>query len=215
MDFQDFLKYLPKIEKEKLLSVEAHIKMSPLERISSLNSQEYLDKNPKKAAVMMLLYPRNHETHLALIVRNSYPGIHASQIAFPGGKVEPTDIDLQHTALRETHEEIGVKPESVNVIRPFSELYIPPSNFLVSPFLGVVYDEIAFVPSPYEVKRVLELPLKDLLDDRIITQVVMSTSYAKNISVPVFNVDKYVVWGATAMMMSELKETIRKVLEIN
>lgn len=163
----------------------------------------------------MLLYPRNHETHLALIVRNSYPGIHASQIAFPGGKVEPTDIDLQHTALRETHEEIGVKPESVNVIRPFSELYIPPSNFLVSPFLGVVYDEIAFVPSPYEVKRVLELPLKDLLDDRIITQVVMSTSYAKNISVPVFNVDKYVVWGATAMMMSELKETIRKVLEIN
>ncbi len=215
MDFQDFLKYLPKIEKEKLLSVEAHIKMAPLERISSLNSQEYLDKNPKKAAVMMLLYPRNHETHLALIVRNSYPGIHASQIAFPGGKVEPTDIDLQHTALRETHEEIGVKPESVNVIRPFSELYIPPSNFLVSPFLGVVYDEIAFVPSPYEVKRVLELPLKDLLDDRIITQVVMSTSYAKNISVPVFNVDKYVVWGATAMMMSELKETIRKVLEIN
>ena len=215
MDFQDFLKYLPKIEKEKLLSVEAHNKMAPLERISSLNSQEYLDKNPKKAAVMMLLYPRNHETHLALIVRNSYPGIHASQIAFPGGKVEPTDIDLQHTALRETHEEIGVKPESVNVIRPFSELYIPPSNFLVSPFLGVVYDEIAFVPSPYEVKRVLELPLKDLLDDRIITQVVMSTSYAKNISVPVFNVDKYVVWGATAMMMSELKETIRKVLEIN
>lgn len=215
MDFQDFLKYLPKIEKEKLLSVEAHIKMAPLERISSLNSQEYLDKNPKKAAVMMLLYPRNHETHLALIVRNSYPGIHASQIAFPGGKVEPTDIDLQHTALRETHEEIGVKPESVNVIRPFSELYIPPSNFLVSPFLGVVYDEIAFVPSPYEVKRVLELPLKDLLDDRIIAQVVMSTSYAKNISVPVFNVDKYVVWGATAMMMSELKETIRKVLEIN
>ena len=215
MDFQDFLKYLPKIEKEKLLSVEAHIKMAPLERISSLNSQEYLDKNPKKAAVMMLLYPRNHEAHLALIVRNSYPGIHASQIAFPGGKVEPTDIDLQHTALRETHEEIGVKPESVNVIRPFSELYIPPSNFLVSPFLGVVYDEIDFVPSPYEVKRVLELPLKDLLDDRIITQVVMSTSYAKNISVPVFNVDKYVVWGATAMMMSELKETIRKVLEIN
>lgn len=215
MDFQDFLKYLPKIEKEKLLSVEAHIKMAPLERISSLTSQEYLDKNPKKAAVMMLLYPRNHEVHLALIVRNSYPGIHASQIAFPGGKVEPTDIDLQYTALRETHEEIGVKPESVNIIKPFSELYIPPSNFLVSPFLGIVYDEITFAPSPYEVKRVLELPLEDLLDDRIITQVVMSTSYAKNISVPVFNVDKYVVWGATAMMMSELKETIRKVIEIN
>ncbi len=66
MDFQDFLKYLPKIEKEKLLSVEAHIKMAPLERISSLNSQEYLDKNPKKAAVMMLLYPRNASRHIWL-----------------------------------------------------------------------------------------------------------------------------------------------------
>lgn len=212
MDFLDFLKYLPKIEKEKLLSVEAHMKMAPLERVSSLSSQDYLDKNPRRAAVMMLLYPKNNEAHLVLIVRNSYPGIHASQIAFPGGKVEVTDIDLQHTALRETHEEIGVRPETVQVIKPFSELYIPPSNFLVSPFLGVVHNEIQFYPSPYEVKKILELPLRELLDDSIITQVVMSTSYASNISVPVFNVDKYVVWGATAMMMSELKETIRKVL---
>lgn len=209
----DFLKYIPKIEKEKLLSVEAHMKMAPLERVSSLSTKDYLDKNPKKAAVMMLLYPRNNKAHLALIVRNSYPGIHASQIAFPGGKVEPTDIDLKFTALRETHEEIGVSPDVIEVVRPFSELYIPPSNFLVSPFLGIVHEEITFVPSPYEVKRVLELPLKELLDDRIITKVIMSTSYAENISVPVFNVDKYVVWGATAMMMSELKETIRKVLD--
>nr|WP_294937936.1 CoA pyrophosphatase [uncultured Flavobacterium sp.] len=213
MDFLDFLKYIPKIEKEKLLSVEAHMKMAPLERVSSLSTKDYLDKNPKKAAVMMLLYPRNNKAHLALIVRNSYPGIHASQIAFPGGKVEPTDIDLKFTALRETHEEIGVSPDVIEVVRPFSELYIPPSNFLVSPFLGIVHEEITFVPSPYEVKRVLELPLKELLDDRIITKVIMSTSYAENISVPVFNVDKYVVWGATAMMMSELKETIRKVLD--
>lgn len=212
MDFSDFLKYIPKIEKEKLLSVEAHMKMAPLERVSSLSSKEYLDKDPRKAAVMMLLYPRDKEAHLVLIVRNSYPGIHASQIAFPGGKVEPTDVDLQFTALRETHEEIGVQPERIQIIKPFSELYIPPSNFLVSPFLGIVYDEITFSPSPYEVKRVLELPLRDLLDDSIITKVVMSTSYAENIKVPVFNVDKYVVWGATAMMMSELKETIKKVL---
>jgi len=212
MDFSEFLKYIPKIEKEKLLSVEAHMKMAPLERVSSLSTKDYLDKDPRKAAVMMLLYPKNNETHLALIVRNSYPGIHASQIAFPGGKVEPTDINLQFTALRETHEEIGITPNQIQVIKPFSELYIPPSNFLVSPFLGIVQEEVTFIPSPYEVKRVLELPLRDLLDDRIITKVVMSTSYADNISVPVFNVDKYVVWGATAMMMSELKETIRKVL---
>lgn len=212
MDFSNFLKYIPKIEKEKLLSVEAHMKMAPLERVSSLSNKDYLDKNPKRAAVMMLMYPKNNQVHLALIVRNSYPGIHASQIAFPGGKVEPSDIDLAHTALRETHEEVGIHPDIIEIVKPFSELYIPPSNFLVSPFLGIIRQEVTFVPSPNEVKRVLELPLVDLLDDSIITHVIMSTSYAKNISVPVFNVDKYVVWGATAMMMSELKETIRKVL---
>ena len=212
MDFSEFIKYIPRIEKEKLLSIEAHMKMAPLERVSSLSEKAYLDKNPKRAAVMMLLYPKGNETYLVLIVRNSYPGIHASQIAFPGGKVEPTDLDLQFTALRETYEEIGVHPDLINIVKPFSELYIPPSNFLVSPFMGIVDSEIDFLPSPYEVKKILELPLSKLLDDKIITKVVMSTSYAENIKVPVFNVDKYVVWGATAMMMSELKETIRKVL---
>ncbi|MPT34236.1 MAG: coenzyme A pyrophosphatase, partial [Flavobacterium sp.] len=91
MDFQDFLKYIPKIEKEKLLASDAHIKMAPLERISTLKEASYVDKNPRRAAVMMLFYPKNNVPHLVLIVRNSYPGIHSSQIAFPGGKVEPED----------------------------------------------------------------------------------------------------------------------------
>lgn len=212
MLFTDFVKYIPKIEKEKLLSTDAHAKMAPLERISFLKEANYIDKNPKKAAVLMLFYPKNGITHLALIVRNSYPGVHSSQIGFPGGKVELSDLNLEHTALRETHEEVGVHPEKIKIIKPFSEIYIPPSNFLVYPFMGISHEELNFIPDLDEVKRVLEFPISLFLDDATIAKVKMSTSYATDIEVPAFMVDKYVVWGATAMMMSELKENIKNAI---
>ena len=83
---------------------------------------------------------------MALIVRNSYPGVHSSQIGFPGGKVEEFDADLEETALRETHEEVGIHPEKIQIIKPFSEIYIPPSNFLVAPFMGISHEELTFIP---------------------------------------------------------------------
>jgi 8-oxo-dGTP pyrophosphatase MutT (NUDIX family) len=212
MLFTDFVKHLPKIEKESLLSRDAHIKMAPLERISYSDETQYLDKNPKKAAVLMLFYPKNERTHLALIVRNSYPGVHSSQIGFPGGKVELSDANLTETALRETHEEVGIASHQIQVVKTFSEIYIPPSNYLVAPFMGVAYEELTFIPDPNEVKKVLELSIADFLDEQILTKVTMSTSYATDIEVPAFQVDKYIVWGATAMMMSELKEVIKKAI---
>ena len=127
-------------------------------------------------------------------------------------KVEETDFNLEETALRETHEEVGVHPDKVKIIKTFSEIYIPPSNFLVAPFMGISHEELTFIPDLDEVKRVLEFSIVDFLDEKSITKVKMSTSYATDIEVPAFMVDKYVVWGATAMMMSELKETIKSVL---
>lgn len=212
MDFSDFLKYVPKIAKESLPATIAHAKMIPPERIELLNNQDFSQMIPKKAAVLMLLYPKNSITHLALIVRNSYPGIHASQIAFPGGKVEDFDSSLSETALRETHEEIGISAKKVTLIRAFTEVYIPPSNFLVSPFLGFAEEELSFNLSPDEVDEVIELPLYQFLDDKIVITVNMSTSYASNIQVPAFQINDHLVWGATAMMMSELKEILKKVL---
>ena len=131
MDFQDFLKYVPKFIQVALPASEAHYKMTPFERIESLKNLNIDGINPKKAAVMMLFYPKNGRTHLVLIVRNSYKGVHSAQIAFPGGKYETADITLEKTALRETHEEIGIHPEKIEIIMPFTNLYIPPSNFMV------------------------------------------------------------------------------------
>ena len=211
MLFNDFIKFIPKIEKEKLLSTDAHIKMAPLERISYLKEENYKDKNPKKAAVLMLIYPKNEIAHLALIVRNSYPGVHSSQIGFPGGKVEETDFNLEETALRETHEEVGVHPDKVRIIKTFSEIYIPPSNFLVYPFLAYSNHELDFTLQKEEVAAIIELPITKFMDDSIIVSKLMNTSYSKNIEVPCFKVDDHYIWGATAMMMSELKEMLKKV----
>ena len=212
MRFEDFIKYVPKIRKEKLLASEAHLKMAPLDRISFLKEFNSSRIEPRKACVLMLFYPKEDMAHLALIVRNSYPGVHSSQIGFPGGKVELIDKNLEETALRETHEEIGIHPDKIQIVKSFSDMYIPPSNFLVYPFMGISHDELVFVPDLHEVEKVLELPVSLFLDDSIVTNIKISTSYATEIDVPAFKVNDYFVWGATAMMMSELKENIKHAL---
>src|SRR4051812_8146579 len=100
MNFDVFFKAIPTIVDVELPATSAHIKMAPLERIKILEVGFENVQNARQAAVMMLFYPKNGVTHLALILRNSYPGVHASQIAFPGGKVEAEDLDLKETALR-------------------------------------------------------------------------------------------------------------------
>jgi 8-oxo-dGTP pyrophosphatase MutT (NUDIX family) len=212
MDFQDFLEYVPKLVEVNLPAKEAHFKMVPFERLESLKNQNLESISPRNAAVMMLLYPKNGRTHLVLIVRNSYEGFHSAQIALPGGKYEAKDQTYVNTALRETQEELGVHPEIIEIIKPFTNLYIQVSNFMVYPFLGICREEIVFVPDGTEVVNIIELPLNDFLNDDLIVTTNMSTSYAKNIEIPAFKINGNIVWGATAMMLNELKEVLKKVL---
>lgn len=211
MNFDLFFKAITNVLNVDLPSTASHIKMAPLERIRMMEDNSYDISKVRKAAVMMLFYPKNGVTHLLLIVRNSYPGVHSSQIAFPGGKVEDIDFDLKQTALREAHEEIGIHPNDIHVIRDFSSIYIPPSNFLVYPFLGVSQTELTFNLQEEEVAGIIELPLSTLLDDTIISRKSLETSYSKFIEVPVFQIEEHIVWGATAMMLSELKDVLKMV----
>lgn len=212
MEFSSFLSLVPKIIKESLPATDAHIIMAPPERIEVLRNIDVSTYNPREAAVLMLFYPRNDQTNLALILRNSYNGVHSSQIAFPGGKVETYDRSLCDTALRETHEEIGVSPDKINVVRSFTELFIPPSNFIVHPFFGFSNSELIFTPDPSEVAGLVEFPVAQFLDDQTIVHNTMATSYSKSIAVPTFKIGDHYVWGATAMILSELKEVLKKVL---
>ena len=212
MDFDAFLKFVPKIKQEILPAEIAHEKMAPLERMEIMKNLDLEAANPRNAAVMMLFYPKNKQAHLVLIVRNSYPGVHSSQIAFPGGKSELYDDSLEQTALRETFEEVGIPVEKITVVRAFSKVYIPPSNFMVFPFLGYSTEELNFIPDPAEVAGIIELSLEDFLNDKNVIVKRMATSYTEDIDVPSFKVGGHIVWGATAMLMSELKDVLKRVL---
>ncbi|MBT8282720.1 MAG: CoA pyrophosphatase [Muriicola sp.] len=213
MDFIKFSEQIPKIKNLPLPGRDAHYKMAPEIRIRELEEGNIIRKNPKKAGVMALFYPgESSQTHLLLIMRRTYKGVHSSQVAFPGGKKEKGDTSILHTALRETYEEVGVLPEKVEIIRGVSEVFIPPSNFEVQPYVGLYADPTPFILQEDEVEHLIEVPLKKVMDNSYLTSQILSTSYASEIEVPAFNFNGYTVWGATAMMLNEIRELMKQVL---
>jgi len=189
----------------------SHHKMAPIERLEELTKQSLKKNKAKRAAVMALFYPnRDGETHLALILRKTYKGVHSAQVGFPGGKQEPSDISAEHTALRETQEEIGVLQQDITVLKKLTQIYIPPSNFFVSPFIGVCETTPQFILQESEVEALIEVKISDFLDDSIYCTRRLSTSYATDIEVPAYILNTHVVWGATAMMLSEVRELLKQ-----
>lgn len=210
MTFETFLKSISKIEQIPLPGLTSQLKMSPPFRMELMEQQLEAMKTSKKAAVMALFYPDERQvTKLILILRNTYKGVHSAQVGFPGGKVDAFDKNLKHTALRETYEEIGVPIESIKVIKPMTELYIPPSNFTVYPFFGVTHQTPLFVKQDDEVEDLIEVLITDFLDDFSMTAVKVMTSMQTEILVPAFEFNGHIVWGATAMMLSELKDLLK------
>jgi len=183
----------------------SHLIMAPEIRTRALHNFNIEERNPRHAAVMMLFYPKKSKMHIVLILRPEYEGVHSGQVALPGGKVETFDKGYVNTALRETNEEVGVPIEAIQVLKTFTKVYIPPSNFWVHPFLGFAVQRPDFILQEEEVAKIIEVPLLTLLDEKNVGLKNLSTSYAKNIEVPVFKLNGYDVWGATAMMLSELK----------
>lgn len=160
---------------------------------------------------MAVFYPgKDRHTRLVLILRKTYQGVHSNQIGFPGGRQEISDRDLVHTALRETEEEVGIPQSEIKVLKELTKLYIPPSNFWVHPFMGMLEDTPEMVPQESEVEKILEVELAHFMDNNCFVNQTLSTSYAKNIEVPAFLLNDQIVWGATAMMLSEIKVLLQK-----
>jgi len=207
MNFKNFTDKIEDFKSVELGGLNAQFKMAPNLRLQ-YNKDKIAANNPRKAAVLALFYPnKKNETTLLLTQRPSYKGIHSAQISFPGGKAEKTDGNLEQTALRETFEEVGVETSSVKIIRELTDVYIPPSNFLATPFLGFIDKKPAFVLN-HEVANTIEILVSDLLNENNITTVNLTTSYMKNIDVPCFKIDDHIIWGATGMMLSEIKELL-------
>jgi len=182
--------------------------MAPAERAEMM---KYPDsgKDAREAAVMILFHPVNDQPHLIFIVRQSYDGVHSGQISFPGGKREPEDPDLIQTAIRETAEEIGINSKIIRVLGTTSPLFIPPSNFMVTPVVGYCPTIDNFTPQESEVKEVLTIPFTHFTDGRYKKVHTVNASYKRNMMVPCYRIQEHIIWGATAMMLNELVEIIK------
>jgi 8-oxo-dGTP pyrophosphatase MutT (NUDIX family) len=218
MNFKDLKRIIPKLKLSNLNSKTSQIKLAPSFRkeFIKLNSNKLL--NSKKAAVIAALYEYDNEVRLILILRNTYNGVHSNQIGFPGGRVEDYDKTLFDTAIRETYEEIGVRVQKNELIRELHEIYIPPSNFNVYPFLVILNHPPSFVKDDKEVKEVITIDLESLLNCKItqtqipIPEKLNELNIQNDVEVPAFKLAGYNVWGATAMMLSEIRDLINDVI---
>lgn len=168
----------------------------------------------KMAGVMAILFPNeSKDLEIVFTERMSFGDRdkHGGQMSFPGGKIEDRDLSIEYTALRETHEEVGIHPDQIKVLGALSPLYIPVSNFLAHPFVGLMNQSPEFVIQEKEVSEVVTCSLEYLMqfEEPLTTNIKISDSWIIK-DVPFFDVKGKIVWGATSMMLNEFLVAIKQ-----
>lgn len=208
--FPNFVKALEEKLQAPLPGFKAHKLMMPHLR----NPERYKLQDKSKVrsgGVLILFYPDEGKIMLPLMKRPDYDGVHGGQVSFPGGKKEKGDKNLIETALREANEEVGIDISKVTVIGTLSEFYLSASNFNVLPVVGVVNEKPDFVPEPVEVEQILETELKHLQKSDTLKEAELLIRNTYKLKAPYFDVQGHIVWGATAMMLSELLAVIEEI----
>ena len=206
--FNEFIEKL-KLQLARPLPGEAAQYRMASPRRQSIKDELLFPKDPKHGAVLILLFPIEDKIFTLLMLRPDEQGVHSGQVSFPGGKYEKEDGTYKTTALREAGEEVGINADKVEVIGELSPLYIPPSNFLVHPFIGFTNEKPNITPSKSEVKQVIETDIQLLLDANLKQRKIIEVR-GYTIDAPYYNIYGNVVWGATAMILSEFEEIMRR-----
>ncbi len=202
------------IQKElsRLPGEAAHVEMIPFRLKSSLALDKDKHSSPKSSAVLCLLSPTDHDINIILMERQQDGGAHSGQISFPGGKREPNDRDLMDTALRETEEEIGLNRNGIEVLGKLTDVYIPVSNFLVAPYLAWTQNVSNLVLSDREVKSVFQIKVSELIDPQFKTTKDIPNHQGHILkNIPCFFINQKVIWGATSLMLNELKHILMRI----
>lgn len=188
----------------------SHRKMAPITRME-LSEYTLLKPTAIQSAVNVLLIEDQQGPCILLTQRPQYLGHHSGQISFPGGKMEVYDSSPQQTALRETQEEVGVQPEQQTILGALTELYIPPSNFWVYPFIHIAHEPIVLKANPLEVQSLIYLPIRHLLEKKAHSTFFYVSPNGLKIKYPCFVFQDKIIWGATAMILQELKDLLEPI----
>jgi 8-oxo-dGTP pyrophosphatase MutT (NUDIX family) len=193
---------------QELPGEDAHITMSsPYRgRYSKQQIEKFL---PKTSAVLLLFHQLSNEWHIVLTERKKYEGVHSGQISFPGGRQEHNESFLE-TALRETKEEIGVDTHKFSIVGNLTELYVPPSNFIIYPFVAYSLEKLNFQKEDKEVEEIINVPISFFLDDSNRTFQKVKVAQNMMIEVPAFVYQERVIWGATAAILAEILHLIKQ-----
>lgn len=199
---------LTKIQQATLQGEAAHEVYSPPYR-PLYSYDEILTKNPKFAAVNILLYLKENEWYVPLFVRSENErDRHSGQISLPGGKKEDFDLNFAATAKRETSEEVGIDEHYIRIIRELSPIYIPPSNFYVKAFVSYTKKNPQFFLQETEAVELIEFPISSILTLGNEPEMRVLPS-SRGVKVPVIDFNGYIIWGATSMILSEFSQLLK------
>lgn len=205
--FHTFIETLKKGLSQPLPGKQAHREMLPISP-----QQSSVEGAPTSrtlyGSVLVLFYPKEEQEYFPLMLRPNYNGVHGGQISLPGGKKEKQDKDYIATAIRETEEEIGVKSRDIVILGKLSTLYVMASDIMVEPVVGYTARTPRFNPNPYEVQAIIESPVEQFMDDSIVKTKDLHVR-GFDLKAPYFDIGGQVVWGATAMMLNELKYILK------
>ena len=206
--FTSFVKELENKFSQPLPGLVSQMKMAPITRKLEMDKNKFRGL-ARESAVLILFYPFQQEIYTAFIKRQKSAGVHSGQIALPGGEFEKTDGTITGTALREANEEIGIITDQVTLIGSLTKLYIPPSNFNVLPVVGYTKKRPIFKIDPIEVDKVIEISLNQLADPKNNQYKEILHSNKTRVNVPAYFINDEIIWGATAMIIKELLDTIQ------
>lgn len=203
MQFKDLQNRWEHLRQVPLPGAEIQYRMAPMRRKPVL-AAEQIRARARQSAVVAVIENVDEEAHLLVIKRSHYRGVHSGQISLPGGKREAADRSFLDTALRELREEVGIAEHLPKVLRPLTELYIPPSNFWVQPYIALLEDRVDLSPQEREVSGIFHLPLSGLLHPESRQNSRVKVSNGSYQAVPSFQYGGLTIWGATAMIINEL-----------
>jgi 8-oxo-dGTP pyrophosphatase MutT (NUDIX family) len=205
---QNFLQILKTELEQPLPGTEVQWQMASSDRMIK-NFPRFPGKDARTAAVLILLYPDSDSVYTVFMQRHYYAGVHGGQISFPGGKQEPSDENIIHTAIREAHEETGVDASAISVVGTLTPLFIPVSNMIVTPVIGWINESPVFNHQPEEVVFLIKTDIRRLLDPAIV-KIKPFEINGELLDIKYFDYDGHVIWGATAMILNELLTLIRR-----